>query len=131
MNAAATKIQKMWKGLLARRRYAEIRRAALALQCAVRTVLAQRMLVLLRRLKAAIQIQSVARMYRERKRFVKLKETAIVLQSGTCYECVYLGKFSKPTSTDFGVLSMMIFYAKFCDIWLGKTGKVKKEITSD
>ena len=72
----------MYKGLLARKRYAKQKECAIRLQSIVRMVNASRLAVRIRRNNAAIRIQKNWRMHRERKQYNKKKNAALVLQSG-------------------------------------------------
>jgi myosin-5 len=82
MNNSAIKIQKIWKGLLARRRYAKEKTAAVRLQSVVRMVIASRLATKIRRNNAAIKIQKTVRMFFQKNKFRKVKRAAVITQSG-------------------------------------------------
>ncbi|OQV26087.1 Unconventional myosin-Vb [Hypsibius exemplaris] len=76
-------IQKIFRGRAARRKYLEMRRAALAIQTAARGYLARKHYQHLRRSAAALKIQTAFRGYQQRKKFATLRSMAIRMQALT------------------------------------------------
>lgn len=81
MNTSATAIQKVWKGILARRWYKKVRSSAIRIQSAIRMILAQRLANFIRKNRAATIIQSCVRMYAQRRKYVQVRDAVITLQA--------------------------------------------------
>ncbi|ORX55940.1 myosin-2 [Piromyces finnis] len=81
LNKAITMVQKNIKCFIYKKRYINIREAALTVQAAVRIKLAQQLLKTKREECAAITIQKNVRAYASRKRYNELRDAAITIQS--------------------------------------------------
>lgn len=86
---AATKIQKYVRRWLCRRRYDKIRWATLCIQANVRALASRKLLNGLRQAKFATIIQSAWRRHREQKSYTQLKKAA------TTFQCGWRGKVAR------------------------------------
>ncbi|WIA32683.1 hypothetical protein OEZ86_003484 [Tetradesmus obliquus] len=80
LGRAATKIQAAWRGHAARRQYAAKRAAILVLQAGVRGMIGRRRAAEVRRNRAATRIQAAWRRARARGAYLQLQQAALVLQ---------------------------------------------------
>jgi myosin V len=83
LNAMVTMVQKNMRRHMCLRRYREMRTAAIRIQSWWRGILAKRFVAQVRRETAAIQFQRVARRYVQRKRFREVRAAIVRLQSRT------------------------------------------------
>nr|pir hypothetical protein E02C12.1 - Caenorhabditis elegans [Caenorhabditis elegans] len=79
--AAATVIQKMWKGFLARRKYETMRRSLLIVQASLKAFLAFRRIKYLQMHRAVIVMQSAVRGYLERRKYEQIRDSIIGIQA--------------------------------------------------
>jgi len=83
LNAMVTVVQKNMRRHMYMKRYREMRTAAIRIQTWWRGILARRFVAQVRRETAAIRFQKVARRYIQRKRFTELRTTVVRFQSRT------------------------------------------------
>jgi myosin-5 len=83
LNAMVTVVQKNMRRHMCVKRYRKMRTAAIRIQTWWRGILAKRFVARVRRETAAIRFQKAARRYVQRKRFTKVREAVIRLQSRT------------------------------------------------
>uniref|UniRef100_A0A8C4R4P1 Methyl-CpG binding domain protein 3b n=1 Tax=Eptatretus burgeri TaxID=7764 RepID=A0A8C4R4P1_EPTBU len=83
LNAACVTVQRHVRGWLQRRRYINLRRVTINLQCLIRGKRARRQAQLLRELHGAIRIQAAYRMHMARQHFLTLRKATITIQSFT------------------------------------------------
>lgn len=81
LRACGILIQRMIRGWYYRKRYAMLRRAAIAGQCLARGYLARKKAQHLRQTKAAVIIQKSVRGFVKRQRYVRLRQTTLGLQT--------------------------------------------------
>lgn len=75
-------VQKNLRRLVAVKKYRALRQGAILAQARWRGILARREVESLRREKAAVMIQKVARGFVQRKKFIEARNSAIKIQSG-------------------------------------------------
>lgn len=83
LNAMVTVVQKNMRRHMCVKRYREMRTAAIRIQTWWRGILAKRFVARVRRETAAIRFQKAARRYVQRKRFTKVREAVVLMQSRT------------------------------------------------
>lgn len=83
LNAMVTVVQKNMRRHMCMKRYGEMRTAAIRIQTWWRGILARRFVAQVRRETAAIRFQKAARRYIQRKRFTELRTTVVRFQSRT------------------------------------------------
>jgi myosin V len=83
LNAMVTVVQKNMRRHMCMKRYREMRTAAVRIQTWWRGILARRFVAQVRRETAAIRFQKAARRYIQRKRFTELRTTVVRFQSRT------------------------------------------------
>jgi myosin-5 len=83
LNAMVTVVQKNMRRHMCMKRYSEMRIAAIRIQTWWRGVLARRFVAQVRRETAAVRFQKAARRYVQRKRFTEVRTTAVLFQSRT------------------------------------------------
>lgn len=83
LNAMVTVVQKNMRRHMCVKRYREMRVAAIKIQTWWRGVLARRFVARVRRETAAIRFQKVARRYVQRKRFTEVRAAVVCVQSRT------------------------------------------------
>ena len=83
LNAMVTVVQKNMRRHMCMKRYREMRVAAVRIQTWWRGILARRFVAQVRRETAAIRFQKAARRYIQRKRFTELRTTVVRFQSRT------------------------------------------------
>lgn len=81
MSAAATMINKMVRGFLAKQNYQETKEATITLQSAARALAARRMVHRMRCERASIRLQACFRAYLARKHFKDTRGAVLVIQS--------------------------------------------------
>ncbi|CAL2045718.1 unnamed protein product [Caenorhabditis brenneri] len=79
--AAATIIQKTWKGFVARRKYETMRKSLLIVQASLRAFLAFRRIKYLQMHRAVITMQSAVRGFLERRKYEKIRKAVIGIQA--------------------------------------------------
>jgi myosin-5 len=80
LNALATVVQKNFKRYMGLKRYRHLKETVVGLQATFRRTLAQRAL----KEKAALRIQSAARAFIERRKFVRARKVIIDVQRSKC-----------------------------------------------
>jgi len=83
LNAMVTMVQKNMRRHMCVKRYREMRTAAIRIQTWWRGILAKRFVARVRRETAAIRFQKAARRYVQRRRFAEVREAVVRLQSRT------------------------------------------------
>ncbi|KAI1719558.1 myosin head (motor domain) domain-containing protein [Ditylenchus destructor] len=81
LQSSALKIQSLWRGQLARHRYAQMKEALSNIQAALRAFLAYRRIKYLQMNRAAIIIQSNFRCHYYHQRFLKVRQCVLSIQS--------------------------------------------------
>jgi len=89
LNGMVTVVQKNMRRHMAMKRYREMRVATIRIQTWWRGILARRFVAQVRRETAAIRLQKAARRYVQRKRFTEVRTAVIRLQSRTCGLCTF------------------------------------------
>jgi myosin V len=83
LNAMVTVVQKNMRRHMAMKRYREMRVAAIRIQTWWRGILAKRFVAQLRRETAAVRLQRAVRRYVQRKRFTGIRKAVVRFQSRT------------------------------------------------
>jgi myosin V len=83
LNAMVTVVQKNMRRHMAMKRYREMRVAAIRIQTWWRGIMAKRFVAQLRRETAAVRLQRAARRYVQRKRFTEIRKAVVRFQSRT------------------------------------------------
>ncbi|KAI0253895.1 myosin 5 [Lactifluus subvellereus] len=81
LNAMVTVVQKNMRRHMAMKRYWEMRVAAIRIQTWWRGIMAKRFVALLRRETAALRLQTASRRYVQRKRFTEIRKAVVCFQS--------------------------------------------------
>jgi myosin-5 len=84
LNAMVTVVQKNMRRHMCMKRYREMRIAAIKIQTWWRGVMARRFVAQVRRETAAVRLQKAARRYVQRKRFTEVRTTVVRFQSRKC-----------------------------------------------
>jgi myosin-5 len=87
LNAMVTVVQKNMRRHMAKKRYREMRVAAIEIQTWWRGIMARRFVARVRQENAAVRLQKAARRYVQRKRFTEVRTAVIRFQSRTCCLC--------------------------------------------
>jgi myosin heavy subunit len=87
LNAMVTVVQKNMRRHMYMKRYREMRIAAIRIQTWWRGVIARRFVARVRRETAAIRFQKAARRYVQRRRFTEIRKTVVHFQSRTYIMC--------------------------------------------
>lgn len=95
LNDLTLLIQKNFRRHMAVKNYSNMRKAAIGVQTVWRAVLAKRKVEVLRKEKAAIMIQSVARGFLQRAKYNAAKQAVVGIQSSTCFLLCGLPKLSR------------------------------------
>ena len=98
LNYLVTLMQKNFLRAVHTRRYQDLRSTTIGIQCAWRTILAKREAERQRREAAALQIQSRTRAYLQRTRFLRVRNAAVLLQSGQSDFCAACPRSDSLTS---------------------------------
>jgi myosin V len=83
LNAMVTVVQKNMRRHMAMKRYREMRVAAIRIQTWWRGIMAKRFVAQLRRETAALRFQTAARRYVQRRRFKEIRKAVVRIQSRT------------------------------------------------
>lgn len=81
LNYLVTAVQKNMKRMLLRKKYIKMRSSAIKIQTWWRGIMARRLVLSIRKELAAKRYQCLARRYIQRKRFVDLRNSVILVQS--------------------------------------------------
>lgn len=84
LNALVTLVQKNLRRRVAAKRYQSMRSSAVKIQAWWKADRARRLVEGLRRERAAVKIQSVARTFLQRTAFLRARTAAVKIQSGSC-----------------------------------------------
>jgi myosin-5 len=87
LNAMVTVVQKNMRRHMAMKRYRQMRVSAIKIQTWWRGIMARRFVARVRKENAAIRLQKAARRYVQRKRFMDVRTAVVHFQSCTC--CLY------------------------------------------
>jgi myosin-5 len=82
LDAIAVIIQKNYRRYIESKRYRAMKTAIIRIQALARGIIARRLVLEMRREKAAITIQSFGRMYAARKTFLETRKAAVQIQTG-------------------------------------------------
>ena len=87
LNAMVTVVQKNMRRHMAMKRYRQMRVSAIKVQTWWRGIMARRFVARVRKENAAIRLQKAARRYVQRKRFTDVRTAVVRFQSRTCCLC--------------------------------------------
>lgn len=87
LNALVTVVQKNMRRRMAVKNYQELRRATIKIQTWWRGILARRFVAAVRRTTAATRLQTIARRFVHRRRFLDIRNAIILFQSRMFFIC--------------------------------------------